>query len=55
VDLAAGQQHACAVDDGGDVWCWGQLAPLGGVARADAGTDPNVAYVGSLREGLRCD
>ena len=55
VDLAAGWNSTCAVDQVGDVWCWGGLdgeasgAPrhveLGGAARAIAGSESGYCAV----------
>ena len=54
LDVAAGYQHACAIDTDQGVWCWGQVIPLGGSALADSGVDMRVAYVGSLTGNLSC-
>ncbi len=54
-EMAAGSQHACAIDQGGGLWCWGQVTPSGGSPLADSGVDMRVNYVGSLTETLACD
>lgn len=45
VQVAAGDAHTCALDDGGQVWCWGdnQYGQLGDGSQTDRLTPVAVA------------
>jgi alpha-tubulin suppressor-like RCC1 family protein len=49
--VAAGADHACALDDSGEVWCWGRgtEGQLGTGETADAPTPLNVLTLSSAR------